>query len=174
MCLIKSFNGLKGYKDWESVKDVLSYALNSQYCLGYVTGNIVASNDVNSIISQFYQVDLMKPGMENKKKIHHFEVSFKDVDLSEEAVVNLMELIKNYFKKRHFQVVVVRHYRSKSQAYNPHLHVVVNHCNLKGNLWYGNDVQYIELRDYLERATHYPWRYVYGQMDDYESKLFQM
>lgn len=25
MCLIKSFEGMNGYKDWESVRDVISY-----------------------------------------------------------------------------------------------------------------------------------------------------
>ena len=75
-----------------------------------------------------------------------------------------MEQIKGYFKKRHFQVVVVRHYRSEDRFNNPHLHVIVNHCNLKGTLWYGNDVQYLELKDYLINATHYPWTYVYGKM----------
>ena len=82
-----------------------------------------------------------------------------------------MEQIKSYFKKRHFQVVIVRHYRSEDRFNNQHLHVIVNHCNLKGTLWYGNDAQYLTLKDYLINATHYPWTYIYGKMEDYEGKF---
>jgi len=171
MCLIKSFEGMNGYKDWESVRDVISYAFNSRYYAGCIIGNIEGYSDPDNIISQFYQVYSMRTDMANKKKIHHLVISYGDMDLSEGAVINLMEQIKSYFKKRHFQVVIVRHYRSEDRFNNQHLHVIVNHCNLKGTLWYGNDAQYLTLKDYLINATHYPWTYIYGKMEDYEGKF---
>lgn len=74
MCLIKSFEGMNGYKDWESVRDVISYAFNSRYYAGCITGNIEGDSEPNKIISQYYQVYSMRTDMANKKKLHHLVI----------------------------------------------------------------------------------------------------
>ena len=169
MCVIKAFCGLKGYKDQNSVFDVLNYAFQSPYYYGHLCGNL-CDNPLNvaSLADQFRSVVQIRPVMENKTWLHHFVLSVADADMSEGALNDLMRNVVAYFVKRHFQVAVVRHYSSKGLVYNPHLHVIVNHCNLKGSLFYGNDQSYVELKNYLVRVTHCKWKFVYASASDYE------
>ena len=169
MCILKVFKGLNSYKDDNSVLDVLMYLISSKYYAGYVLGNITETDFVPiRIAEEFSAVHATRNDMEMKSKLHHFVLSFGDAGMSDQAIESLMIDVKNYFIKAHFQVVVVYHTGSDDSRYNPHLHVVINHCNLRGNLYYGNDEGYFRLKDYLARCTHKQWRYIWASDNDYE------
>lgn len=157
------------YKDNDSVLDVLMYLVNSKYYAGYVFGNIKETtyNPV-SIANEFYKIHETRTDMETKAKLHHFVLSIGDANISEEFIKNLMIVVRNYFEKARFQVVVVYHSGSDDSRYNPHLHVVINHCNSNGNLYYGDDKGYCKLKDYLARCTHSNWKYIWASNSDYE------
>ena len=169
MGIIKAFGGLNGYKDEECVRDVLNYAIGSKFFYGLVSGNIEGDpGNVYAVSEQFKRIQDVRTDMEHKTKLHHFVLSVAEDDMSENAIGDLMRVVKDYFVKRNFQVVVIRHYASEGLVYNPHLHVIVNHCNLKGSLFYGNNRAYYDLKDYLNRATHRKWRFIYARESDYE------
>ena len=169
MGIIKAFYGLNKYKDEESVYDVLSYAIGSLYFCEAITGNIQNnSGDIQAIAEQFKEVQSLRMDMDHKAKLHHFVLSVVADNMSDGAIRDLMRVVKDYFIKRRFQVIVVKHYASKGLIYNPHLHVIVNHCSLNGKLFYGNDQSYYELKNYLIRVTHHKWKFVYAQEKDYE------
>lgn len=169
MCILKVFKGLNSYKDDNSILDVLNYLIRSKYYSGYVLGNLnVSTLNPEIIASEFRNVHDTRNDMEMKSKLHHFVLSLDDSGMSDRAIRSLMIDVRNYFTKAHFQVVVVYHSGSDDSRYNPHLHVVINHCNLRGNLYYGNDNCYIRLKDYLARCTHKQWRYIWASDSDYE------
>ncbi|MDY3770344.1 MAG: relaxase/mobilization nuclease domain-containing protein [Lachnospiraceae bacterium] len=169
MGVIKAFGGLNRYKDADSVYDVLSYALGSKFFDGCVSGNIQGDpRNVGAVAEQFKIVQDSRPDTVHKTKLHHFALSVAEDQMSDPAIEDLMRVVKDYFAKRHFQVIVVKHYASEGLVFNPHLHVIVNHCNLKGELYYGNDQSFWQLKEYLERVTHHKWKFVYARESDYE------
>ena len=78
-----------------------------------------------------------------------------------------MKNVRDYYVKAKFQVIVVFHSCSEDNPYNPHLHVVLNHCNLNQDLFYGTDKCYFNFKGYLERCTRLKWKFFWGKVDDY-------
>ncbi len=172
MGLVKEFKGLHGYKDEGSIFDVLSYALGSPYADGYWLGNLNETSDVRNLVEQFQIVESKRSDLQGKVKIHHFVLSVQDLDMRYEAVEDLGRVVKDYFRKQHFQAVVVLHRGSRKHPYQPHLHVIINHCNIYGDLFYGRNTDYANLLHYLEKVTHKKWSFIYAEESDYDPEPF--
>ena len=170
MGIIKVFKGINGYKDSECIYTVLSYACNSEYCDDKIyTGNLEAREEnVSDLVKQFEEIRIHTNYTENSVKLHHFALSVAEDGMSEAAIYDLMRNVMVYFRSMKFQVVVVKHYGSREKINNPHLHVIVNHCNLNGRLFYGSDSDYYRLKEYLIRVTHKSWKYIYASDSDYD------
>lgn len=169
MGVIKVFKGINGYKDSESIYTVLGYACNSEFCDDKIyIGNLEArEGSVLNLAKEFEAVRVPSNYPEKSVKLHHFALSVAEDGMSEAAIYDLMRNVMVYFRNMKFQVVVVKHYGSREKINNPHLHVIVNHCNLNGRLFYGSDSDYYRLKEYLIRVTHKNWKYIYASECDY-------
>ncbi|WP_343083976.1 hypothetical protein [Blautia producta] len=161
--------GKDEYEDTNAVSDVLHYCMHSRWTRDFDTRFVSLGENTNLMALQFQMVQNVY-NYKNGRKLHHFVLGFGDIYYVEAEIIgHVMELVLDYFKEKGFQIVGVIQRGSNKKAWYQHIHFILNHISIYGDLFYGRKCDYIELARYLGDLSKYKFTCVerYDYNDDY-------
>lgn len=174
MLNIISIPGKDYYEDDNAVSDVLDYCVHSRRTMDFDTRYVILGENTNLMARQFQMVYRVY-NYSNGKKLHHFVVGFGDwYYIKSENVRHVMKLVLDYFAERGFQIVGAIQLMESDNKWYQHIHFVLNHVAQNGDLFYGDNTEYIKLAKYLGRYSRYWFTYegAHDYNDDYDYEMW--
>lgn len=152
MAVIEVLKGYSEYRDENAIRDVLNYAINSPYRQDYRCYGIINIPESEYAINGFEYIQ-KRFNYADGVHLHHIVISPQEDELDVIGISDLAKLVTDYFEMLNVQCIVAEHYGSSTNAYHPHLHVIINHIKLDGKRFYGDNQSYYTLACYLVNKT---------------------
>lgn len=156
MAIIEVYNGYSEYRDENAIRDVINYAVDSQYRQDYRCYGIINIPETEYAVNAFEYIQ-KRYGYTEGVRLHHIVISPQEKELDMVDTSDLAKLVTDYFEMVDVQCIVAEHYGSAKNIYHPHLHVIINHIKLGGKKFYGDNQSYYALANYLMEKTGKPF-----------------
>lgn len=157
--------GQNGYEDCNANLQLIRYILNSPFQIGYKVKNAMCfGGNCEALAAQFAFVQGLRP--DRGIHLHHMVLGLDDIDeVSDREYLKIMDIAVDYFAQMGVQVIAAYHYRSRESAWHPHIHILLNHVSIEGNVFWANNTEYGKFLKVLRIETKMNWQYVYHKMN---------